>query len=83
MKKKILCLVSVCVMLLALSACGNRQLLDTTYTFNKAIISLPDGTVVEGTVTSWKDYEDGDQIQVIVDGTTYLLHASNVALIAD
>lgn len=83
MKKKILCLVSVCVMLLALSACGNRQLLDTTYTFNKAIISLPDGTVVEGTVTSWKDYEDGDQIQVVVDGTTYLLHASNVALIAD
>lgn len=83
MKKRVLCLLSALVMLLALSACGNRQLIDTTYTFNKAIISLPNGTVVEGKVTSWKDYEDGDQIQVVIDGTTYLLHASNVALVSN
>ena len=70
MKKRVLCLLSALVMLLALSACGNRQLIDTTYTFNKAIISLPNGTVVEGKVTSWKDYEDGAQIQVVIDGTT-------------
>lgn len=83
MKKRVLCLLSALIMLLALSACGNRQFIDTTYTFNKAIISLPDGTVVEGKVTSWKDYEDGDQIQVVIDGTTYLLHASNVALVSE
>ena len=83
MKKRVLRLLSALVMLLALSACGNRQLIDTTYTFNKAIISLPNGTVVEGKVTSWKDYEDGDQIQVVIDGTTYLLHASNVALVSN
>ena len=83
MKKRVLCLLSALVMMLALSACGNRQLIDTTYTFNKAIISLPNGTVVEGKVTSWKDYEDGDQIQVVIDGTTYLLHASNVALVSN
>lgn len=81
--KKLLCLACACVMTLALSSCGNRQFIDTTYTFNKAIVSLPDGSVVEGKVSSWKDYEDGDQIQVVIDGTTYLLHASNVALIAD
>jgi len=69
-------------MLLTLSACGNKQLFDTTYSFDKAILSLPDGTVVEGKVSSWKDYEDGDQIQVVVNGTTYLLHSSNIALIA-
>lgn len=80
--KKILCLVFALAMAMALSACGNRQFLDTTYTFNKAIISLPDGTVVEGKVSSWKDYE-GDQLQVVVDGTTYLLHASDVVLISD
>lgn len=83
MKKRVFCLLFALIMLLALSACGNRQLIDTTYTFNKAIISLPNGTVVEGKVTSWKDYEDGDQIQVAIDGTTYLLHASNVALVSD
>lgn len=80
--KKILCLVCACAMALALSACGNKQFLDTTYTFNKAIVSLPDGSVVEGKVSSWNDY-DGDQLQVVIDGTTYLLHASNVVLISE
>lgn len=80
--KKVLCLVCAITMAMALSACGNRQVFDTTYTFNKAIISLPDGTVVEGKVSSWKDYE-GDQFQVVVEGTTYLLHASNVVLISE
>lgn len=83
MKKKIMCLILACVILLAISACGNRKLIDTTYTFNKAIINLPDGTVVEGKVSSWKDFEDGDQLQVVVDGKTYLLHSSNVVLIAE
>ncbi len=69
-------------MVLALSSCGNKQFLDTTYTFNRAIVSLPDGSVVEGKVSSWNDY-DGDQLQVVIDGTTYLLHASNVVLISE
>lgn len=80
--KKFLCLLCACVMALALCSCGNKQLFDTTYTFNKAIIGLPDGSVVEGKVSSWNDYE-GDQIQVVIDGTTYLVHASNIALIAE
>lgn len=67
----------------ALSGCGNKQIFDTTYTFNRAIISLPDGTVVEGKVERWTDFEDGDQIQVKIDGTTYLVHSSNICLIAD
>ena len=82
MKKRILA-VCAAVLLLLLSACGNKQLFDTTYTFNRAILSLPDGTVIEGTVDSWSDYADGDQIQVVIDGTTYLVHSSCIALIAD
>ena len=62
---------------------GNRQIFDTTYRFEKAILSLPDGTVVSGNVDSWRDYEDGDQIQVKIDGTTYLVHSSNIVLIND
>lgn len=83
MKKKIIYLVFACIMGLSLSACGNKQLFDTTYTFNKAILSLPDGTVIAGKVTSWKDFSDGDQVQVVIDGTTYLLHTANVALISN
>ncbi len=67
---------------LMLTAC-NYQMVDTTFKFDRAIISLPDGSVVEGKVESWKDYEDGDHIQVKVDGVTYLLHSSDVVLIAE
>lgn len=83
MKKKIVALVLAVVCVLSMTACGNKQFLDTTYTFDKAIISLPNGEVVEGEVKSWKDYEDGDQIQVKIGDTTYLVHSSNIVLIAD
>ena len=83
--KKIISTVLIAVMVLStmlgLSSCGNKQLFDTTYTFNQAIIYLPDGTIVNGKVDSWTDYEDGDQIQVVIGGTTYLVHSSNIALI--
>lgn len=66
----------------ALSGC-NQQLFDTTYRYDRAIISLPDGTIVEGKVSSWTDFADGDQLQVVIDGVTYLTHATNVVLIAE
>ena len=60
---------------------GNRQLYDLKYRFNRGIISLPNGEVVEGKVSSWYDYDDSDAVQVTIDGTTYLTHYSNVVLI--
>lgn len=67
---------------MVLSLCGcNRQILDTTYAYDRAIIALPNGEVIEGDVDTWTDYSDGDQIQVVIDGTTYLVHSSNVVLI--
>lgn len=80
--KKIIALVAAVILVLSLVGCGNRQLIDTTHTFDRAIINLPNGDVVEGEVKSWKDY-DGDQIQVKIDDTTYLTHVSNVVLISE
>lgn len=82
MKKRVIAMVSALVLCFALTGC-NKQVLDTTFSFDSAIISLPNGEVITGKVQSWKDYEDGDQIQVKIDGTTYLVHSSNVALISD
>lgn len=75
----VFCFVLVTAAAILLSGCGNRQLIDTTYTFDYGIIKLPDGEIVEGPVQSWKDYE-GDQIQVCIDDVTYLVHASNAVL---
>ena len=82
MKKFKVVIATMCVAV-SLSACGNRQIFDTTYIFDRAIISMPDGTIVDGRVQSWTDYEDGDQIQVKIDGITYLVHASDIVLIAE
>lgn len=79
MKKEVLTVLMIVLIMVGLTGC-NRQLVDTTYNFNEAIVSLPDGSVISGKVQSWRDYE-GDQIQVKIDGVTYLLHSSNVVLI--
>ena len=60
---------------------GNRRLIDTKYRFNRSIIRLPDGEIVDGKVSSWLDYSDSDVVQINIDGTTYLTHYSNVCLI--
>lgn len=81
MKKKLLLVIAITIGVCILITGCNRQIVDTTLTFDKAIISLPNGEIVEGKITSWKDYSDGDQIQVKINGKTYLVHSSNVALI--
>ena len=84
MKKSIAVLLALVVILgmTVLAGC-NKQMVDLTYSYEYAIIGLPNGEVVEGKVSSWTDFEDGDQIQVKIDGKTYLVHSSNVVLISD
>lgn len=81
--KKVFAFLLAATLAVSLAACGNRQMIDMTYTYDRAVISLPNGEVVDGKIQSWHDYEDGDQIQVTVDGKTYLVHSANIALIND
>lgn len=83
MKKKLIATVLALGMVISMSGCGNRQMIDLTYNYKYAVISLPNGDIVEGAVESWRDYDDGDQLQVTVDGVTYLLYAANVALMTE
>lgn len=83
MKKRVILIIFV--MIITLIFCGfgyNKSLIDLTYAFDEAIISLPNGQIIQGDVDTWTDFEDGDQLQVTIDGTTYLTHSSNVVLIA-
>lgn len=86
MKKTAITVLSVVLLLVVsavlLAGC-NKQMVDLTYSYNRAILSLPNGEVVEGKVSSWTDFEDGDQIQVKIEGKTYLVHSSNIVLISD
>lgn len=70
---------------LAISAEAIGYDLETIFQMNidKLRARYPDGSVVSGKIESWKDYDDGDQIQVKIDGTTYLVHSANIALIKE
>lgn len=81
--KKIICVVLILSLALVLTACqvGNRQVgWDTTQTFTHAILELGNGEIVEGTVTSWRDFEESDVVQFTMNGITYLTHYSKVIL---
>ena len=79
--KKIICIMLILVMVFTFAACGyNRQIIDLDYKFNYAIIFLPDGNRIEGKVSSWKDFDQSDMIQLKIDGVTYLTHSANVIL---
>ena len=80
--KKLFAVILVILLICAMTGC-NKQMFDTTYSFERAIVYLPNGEIIEGKVDSWKDYDDGDQIQVKIDGKTYLVHSSNVVLISE
>lgn len=81
MRKKFMITAIGAMLMAILISCGNKDIFDTNYTYTKAIISLPNGEVIEGEVENWTDYADGDQIQVTIDGDVYLVHSSNITLI--
>lgn len=80
MKKKLSLIVSAIALAMSLSGC-NKQIVDVTFSYERAIISLPNGEVVDGKVQSWTSF--GDKIQVKIDGVTYLVHSSQTALISE
>ena len=81
--KKFCAFIAFVFLILSLSSCGNKDMLDTNYTFDRAIIKMPDGTVEEVEIEQWGDYE-GEQIQIIAkDGTIYLVNSVNCVLIKD
>ena len=81
-KTLILCMIAL-LAALTLAGCSKKDEFDSVRRFDRAILRLPDGTIVEGKVQSWTDFEDGDQLQVKINGKTYLIHSSNCVLIVD
>ena len=72
-------LLLITLLSLLLTGCGNKQIFDTHWIFNHAVIE----GVGEVEISSWNDYEGSDMIQVTSkNGITYLTHSSNVILIS-
>ena len=81
--KKILAILLAILMVVCLSACGNYDLWDTEYTFDKAIVKFPDGTVETLEIKNWTDY-DGEQLQITTkDGIVYVFNSVNCVLVKE
>lgn len=81
-KKVIIIATILIISAFTFSGC-NEQIIDTNYTFNRAIVTLNDGTKMEIEIKSWKDY-DGEQLQLVgKDGKVYLVSSYNTILIKD
>ena len=59
---------------------GNEQVFDTNWKYEWAIIQLGNGELIEGRISSWRDFNESDCVQFTMDGITYLTHYSNVIL---
>lgn len=82
MKKRVLALILAATLAIGgLTGCGNKDRWDTVYTFDYAIIKLPNGEIIEGKVDKWTDYENRDQLLVTIDGKIYLTSTLNCTLI--
>jgi len=85
--KKILAVILLVLVAISLCACatiGTRQIgIDTAYNFKWGIIQLGNGEIIEGPVSGWRDFQDGDEIQLVINGVTYLTHYSNVILASE
>lgn len=77
-KKIIVGVASALASSLLMAGC-NKNVIDLTYEYSLAQLKMPDGTIVEGKLNSCDDY-DGDQLQVKIDGVTYLVHSSNIVM---
>lgn len=83
-KKYRICIIGIILILLSivLTSC-NQQIIDTNYTFDRAIVTMNDGTRMEIEIKQWNDYE-GEQLQIIgKDGKVYLVSSYNTILIKD
>ena len=81
MKKKFLVLI-LTLMLACLSVLGgcNMQMIDLNLYFTNAYVKIGEEWV-DFEISTWRDYENGEQIQLtLADGTVFIVHSANCIL---
>lgn len=88
--KRILLVVMLAVAAVALCACGAQVQTGNRITYGKDVqtftygyIWLGDRMIAEGYINQWRDYDNSDTVQLMIDGKYYLTHYSCVVMVAD
>lgn len=64
------------------AGCGNMDILDYHWTFNRAYVKM-NGQWVEVEVKGWHDYDNSDMIAVETKDQVLVTHSCNVVLVKD
>lgn len=84
MKKFLLVLLVISV--LSLTGCGNRDIFDdisfSSNIWTYAEVQMPDGTIKEGKIKSWADYDSGDAIKIVFSDGTEVMTSYNKAILS-
>ena len=89
MKKIIYITAILAALTMLLTGCGEAQVGNRVVagsdvqTFTYAYIALGGERLVQGFITQWRDYDNSDEVQIMIDGKYYLTHYSNVVMVAD
>lgn len=80
--KKIIVIFLLIAICLAFVGC-NYQMVDTTYNYDYAIIMRADGEQ-RIDIAKWRDYEDGEQIQIVdTNGNIWLVNSFYTILVKE
>lgn len=90
MKKRIWFVVLLILSVVVLCACSGQVQTGNRITYGKDVqtftygyVWLGDRMIVEGYITQWRDYDNSDVVQLMIDGKYYLTHYSCVVMVAD
>lgn len=83
--KKITKVLTALFVVFNLQGCvGNKQIIDTTYSYKYAYVQYGDGTCVKYEIETWSDYSESDAVSIITkDGQKIYTHLANVVLATD
>lgn len=85
MMKKIIKLLTILLVVFNLQGCvGNKQIIDTAYSYKYAYVKYGDGTCVKYEIETWSDYSESDAVSIVTtDGQKIYTHLANVVLAAE
>lgn len=82
--KKLITILLLTALILATAGCGNKQVFDFEYVFDYAIVRFPDGEVRTIEIEKWRDYDDGEQLQITdKEGRIYLVSSINTVMVKE
>ena len=60
---------------------GNKRVVDLNYSYDRAMIRMPDGKILDIEIAEWSDYE-GVQLQIVDKaGNVFLVSSYNCVLV--